>query len=98
MEDRVEATLDLTDCKYLGELHERIQVALDFPEHYGKNWSAFWDSLRFDSPVEYVEIHGEETVADDLKRHLEKMHEIMQRCKEERASLGLYFDYKIRKE
>ena len=59
MEERVEATLDLTDCKYLGELHQRIKVALDFPEHYGENWSAFWDSLRFDSPVEYVRIVGE---------------------------------------
>ena len=49
MEDRVEATLDLSDCKYLGELHQRIKIALDFPNHYGANWSALtvlWNMLQ----------------------------------------------------
>ncbi|MBQ8620844.1 MAG: barstar family protein [Oscillospiraceae bacterium] len=95
MEERVEATLDLTDCKYLGELHQRIKVALDFPEHYGENWSAFWDSLRFDSPVEYVRIVGECTMPENLKKHLDKMHEILQRCKDERAAYGFSFEYEI---
>ena len=39
------ATLDLTGCKYLGELHKRIKEALDFPDHYGENWNAFWDTI-----------------------------------------------------
>lgn len=30
MTDKKIITLDLTDCKYLGELHERIRVAFDF--------------------------------------------------------------------
>jgi RNAse (barnase) inhibitor barstar len=95
MEGRVEAILDLTNCQYLGELHQRIKIALDFPDHYGANWSAFWDSLRFDSPAEYVTIVGEHTVAENLKKHLDKMHEILERCKEERASWGLFFGYEI---
>ena len=95
MEDRVVATLDLTDCKYLGELHQRIKAALDFPEHYGMNWSAFWDSLSFDTPVEYVKIIGEHTVAENLKKHLDKMHVLLQRCKDERASYGFFFEYEI---
>ncbi len=95
MEDRVEATLDLTDCRYLGELHQRIKTALDFPEHYGANWSAFWDSLSIDSPVEYVRIVGESTMPEDLKIHLEKMHELLDRCKAQRASWGLFFGYEI---
>ncbi len=95
MGDRIEVTLDLTDCKYLGELHQRIKDALDFPEHYGTNWSAFWDSLRFDTPVEYIRIVGEYTMPEDLKKHLDKMHEILQRCKDERASYGVRFEYEI---
>ena len=95
MEERVEATLDLTDCKYLGELHQRIKESLDFPEHYGANWSAFGDSLRFDTPVEYVRIVGESTMPEELKKHLDKMHEILQRCKDEQASYGLIFEYEI---
>ena len=95
MEDRVEATLDLTDCKYLGELHQRIKIALDFPEYYGANWSAFWDSLSIDCPVEYVRIIGESTMPEDLKKHLDMMHELLDRCKAQRASWGLFFDYEI---
>ena len=87
--------LDLTGCKYLAEIHERIRVAFHFPEWYGKNWSAFWDSLRFDSPVEYVKIVGEHTVAENLKKHLDKMHEILKRCKDECASNGVFFGYEI---
>ena len=37
--------LDLTGCKSLWDIHERIRKAFDFPEWYGKNWSAFWDLL-----------------------------------------------------
>ena len=29
--------LDLTGCKYLSEIHERIRIAFDFPEWYGAN-------------------------------------------------------------
>ena len=95
MENRVEAILDLTDCKYLGELHQRIQIALDFPEHYGANWSAFWDSLSMDSSVEYVRIVGESTMPANLRKHLDKMHELLDRCKAQRASWGLFFSYEI---
>ena len=33
-------TLDLTGCRYLGEIHQRIKKAFDFPDFYGENWSA----------------------------------------------------------
>ena len=33
-----EITLDFTGVKTLWELHERIRIAFDFPEWYGKNW------------------------------------------------------------
>ena len=40
--------LDLTDCRYIDDLHERIRVAFGFPEWYGENWDAFWDLIRTD--------------------------------------------------
>ena len=60
------AILDLTDCKYLLEMHERIKTALQFPSYYGRNWDAFWDSLTYESPVGFVEIHGEHTMPSKL--------------------------------
>ena len=95
MSNRNIAILDLTDCQYLGELHKRIKVALKFPDHYGENWDAFWDSLRFDSPVDYIKIIGEHTMPDDLKRHLNIMHELLQDCKNECARFGEPFDFEI---
>ena len=89
------AVIDLTGCKYLLELHERIRIALNFPDWYGNNWDAFWDSLRFDSPVDYIKIIGEHTMPDDLKRHLNIMHELLQDCKNERASYGHVFDFEV---
>lgn len=89
------AILDFTGCKYLLEMHERIKTALQFPSYYGRNWDAFWDSLTYESPVDYVEILGEHTMPKDLHPSLEKMHRILQAVKEKRKELGLEFDYKI---
>lgn len=89
------ATVDLTDCKYLLEMHERLKTALHLPSYYGRNWDALWDSLMYDTPVDHVEICGEHTISNALVPSLEKLHEILQNVKEKRESLGWEFDYKI---
>ena len=63
MSDEKIITLDLTDCKYLGELHERIRVAFNFPEWYGANWDAFWDCLTdmVGDPIN-IEVRGLEVI------------------------------------
>ena len=87
------AVLDLTGCRNLTELHKRFKTNLDFPPFYGENWDAFWDSMMYDSPVNYVEIRGGHTVSEDLHPMLEKMYEILREVKQEREQLGLKFDY-----
>ena len=71
--------LDLTGCKYLGEIHKRIKEAFDFPDRYGENWSAFWDLLRSDCDADKVIIKGEKTLPEELAVFLPKIHEILQR-------------------
>ena len=88
-------TIDFTKVNYYLEMHGVIWHALEFPDYYGCNWDAFWDSLRFDSPVDYIKIIGEHTMPDDLKRHLNIMHELLQDCKNERASYGHVFDFEF---
>ena len=87
--------LDLTGCKYLDELHERIRIAFDFPEWYGKNWSAFWDLLWSDCEAEMVEIVGEHTLPKEFLPQLEIMHEVLQDGKIESKMYNGNFDYKI---
>lgn len=87
--------LDLTDCKYLGELHERIRIAFNFPEWYGKNWDAFWDLLWSDCEAEMVEIIGEHTLSKEFSAELNLMHEVLQQSKIESRKYKGNFDYKI---
>ena len=77
-------TLDLTDCKYLGELHEKIRVAFDFPEWYGANWDAFWDLLWSECDADVVKISGESTLSKSFKAEIEMMHKMLSKYKQER--------------
>lgn len=76
MEKKV-ITLDLTGCKYLGELHERIWAAFDFPEWYGENWDAFWDLLWSECDADEVVIVGEKTLSEEFNSQLKDMHEML---------------------
>ncbi|MDE5648797.1 MAG: barstar family protein [Oscillospiraceae bacterium] len=89
------AILDLTDCKYIMDFHERAKKTLRFPDFYGYNWSAFWDSLSMDSPIDFVTIKGAHTISKELQPALEQMLEIFERCKNRRKKLELSFDYVI---
>lgn len=95
MDDRVEATLDLTDCKSTWEMHQRMKVSLDFPEHYGCNWSAFWDSMRIDSSVEYVRVVGVGSVSESMKESVNTLCKMLQECKDNLNGYGMFFDYEI---
>lgn len=86
-------TLDLTDCQYIGELHQRIKKALDFPEHYGENWSAFWDCLNRDCDIDIVTIIGSTKVAKELRPSVKKMMEILERNKQYWADSDNPFEY-----
>lgn len=77
MEEYKIITLDLTDCKYLGELHQRIRVAFNFPEWYGENWSAFWDLLHTECDANKVIIKGENTMPKEFDRQLSLIHSVL---------------------
>ena len=57
-----QATIDLTDCKYLMELHERIKTGLKLEKGYGRNWSAFWDEINRNIKCNFIIVKGSQTV------------------------------------
>lgn len=69
--------LDLTDCKYIDEIHERIKVVFDFPEWYGKNWDAFWDLLLSECDANKVIIKGEHSLPSEFIESISIMHKIL---------------------
>ena len=62
--------LDLTGCKYLSDIHERIRIAFDFPEWYGANWDAFWDLLRSECDSDKLIIKGTNTLTKEFDEHI----------------------------
>ncbi len=99
--DKKQIILDLTDCKYLMELHERIKTAFGFPDWYGKNFDAFYDLLRSECSAEKLMIKGFYTVNKELAPSLKIMADILERFSEERYVQSreyndiLPFDYEI---
>ena len=85
-------TLDLTDCKYLGELHERIRVAFDFPEWYGANLSAFWDLLWSECDADKVLVVGMNTMPKELVEYMSEIYVILDRKVEERNKYCKFYD------
>ena len=79
-------TLDLTDCKYVGELHQRIKEVFHFPDYYGENWDALWDCLdgRFDDCGEFViKVYGFYALSDELQEACAPMLEVFEDLEKE---------------
>ena len=93
---RKKGTIDLTGCQSYLELHERIRVALELPEWYGKNWSAFWDVIARMSPIEDITVKGIGQANPKIQPHIEKMLYLLEKLKKKCASTPNWkFDYRV---
>lgn len=70
--------IDLTGCKYLSEIHERIREAFNFSEDYGHNWDAFWDFLWSEYDADQVVIKGEESLSREFENDIKIFHEVLE--------------------
>ena len=92
MDEKKVTTLDLTGCKYLGELHERIRAAFDFPEWYGANLDAFWDLLWSECDADEVVVIGVNTMPDELIEYMLRIYVILDRKVDERKKYNEIYD------
>lgn len=71
-------TIDFTDIKHYLDVHIKIKEALDFPDYYGCNWSAFWDCLTdmLSDPI-HIEIIGIEVLREKFKNSANMLIEIL---------------------
>ena len=91
----VRTVLDLTGCNSWHDMHERFKVALHFPDYYGCNWDAFYDSLSGYSDVNFIEIRGEHTLSPEFTDSMKMMHRILDDVKVYFAKYAEEFDYVI---
>lgn len=94
MKDNV-IVLDLTDCKYIGEIHLRIKEAFDFPDHYGENWHAFKDAFITVGVPDKIDIKGVTSIPSRLKGEIDKMMDTLESMKQELRSYGLDFNFEL---
>lgn len=88
MNNKIIETLDLTNCKDWYDFHERIRIAFDFPECYGKNWDAFIDFMKSECDADIIIIVGCNTISKKLISDVEKMKELLDREKMRREKHG----------
>ncbi len=93
MNEKKIINLDLTNTKYIMELHERIRLAFDFPEWYGKNWSAFEDLLSTECDADEVRIYGENTLPDEFTSEIIIMHDILKSVVAKRSFYASLYDH-----
>lgn len=72
------AVLDLSNCKHIMEVHQRIKETFHLPDYYGCNWSAFHDMLRGEIDAQYIEIYGEHTLPVQWQDQLATFHDILE--------------------
>lgn len=94
MDELREITLDLCDCEYIRDFHERVRVAFDFPEWYGKNLDALWDLLSEPLSAK-VTVIGVDAMTKELQEYFLKVIQVFEDVKTAQRELGLTFDYEI---
>lgn len=90
-----EIILDLTGCRYLGEIHQRIKETFSFPDYYGESWGAFLDAFRTVGVPDKIIIRGEHSIPKELITHLERMHNTLEYMCAELSRFGQVFSYEI---
>ena len=95
MKEYSEIVLDLTGCRYLGEIHQRIKETFSFPEYYGENWDAFLDAFRTAGVPDKIIIKGERSIPKGLLSQLQGMHNTLAYMREELMRYGHSFNFEI---
>jgi len=70
--------LDFSNIQSVQDLHLYLKAKLDFPEFYGMNWDAFWDSITglVEMP-DKIEITGFEDLKKWMPVDIEKFSECL---------------------
>ena len=87
--------LDLSDCKYVGELHQKIKEAFSFPDYYGENWDAFYDMMCMESRAEKIIIYGIADANNVIKSAIEEMIDALQAVQVHHKRFNKTLNYEV---
>lgn len=78
--------LELSECRYIREIHQLLKEKLGLPAYYGENWDALWDCLdgRFDDCGEWIiKLYGFYALSDELQEACAPMLEVFEELEAE---------------
>lgn len=78
--------INLSQCRYMQDVHQLLSHSFDFPRYYGNNWSAFWDCLEdfclsWNKSIS-IRISGWNAMPSDLQDACKPMREILGRAQQ----------------
>lgn len=93
MSDNTIGHRDLTNCSRPYDFFARIHKAFGF-EECGFNWSAVYDFVCTETPVETLYITGESTVSPELQEFVTMMHTVFDDVNQHHQDIfGIPFTY-----
>ena len=87
--------LDVSNCKYVGELHQKIKDVFSFPDYYGENWDAFYDMMCMESRAEKIIICGIADANKVIKTAVEEMTDTLQIVQAHHKKYNKAFSYEM---
>lgn len=86
--------LDVSKVKTSSDLHKTLKTELGFPDFYGMNWAAFWDSITglVELPEQLV-IEGWTNLVEVLPRDAQILKELLDRLNSEYPVWGCTVQY-----
>ncbi|WP_065187308.1 barstar family protein [Shewanella woodyi] len=81
--------INVTNIETEKDLHKLLAIELSFPDFYGNNWNAFWDSItglvQMPSEIEFVGSCNMQQALPDSYFHLKQC---LQRLNEQYPEIG----------
>lgn len=88
-------SLNLTGCSTCLDLHDRIKHTFDFPDCYGRNWSAFYDFMCTEVPSSHIVVTGAYSVPVAIQDEVSRMIAELEDVKSARLKLNDMLTFEI---
>ena len=94
VQEKLKMIIDVNNIKTVEELHEILKKQLEFPDFYGMNWAAFWDTITglVELPEELI-FKGWVKLENEIPESCKKMRDLLSKFNKEFPNLVCNISY-----